>query len=127
MGKRPLPITIIGWIFIAFGSIGFLSSFLPPIGSLNALSPAEIQTHWMVHVARIAGVVSGVFMLKGMNWARWLLVVWIVFHLIVSVLHSLMELLMHAVIFAVVLYFIFRPPSSAYFRSSITESPPIPE
>jgi hypothetical protein len=118
MNKRPSSITVISWIFIVFGSIAFLSSFLPPVGTPAALSLADLKTHWMVHLARFLGVVSGVFMLYGFNWARWLLVIWIVFHLILSILHSPLQLLMHTLIFAVILYFIFRPQASAYFRGT---------
>jgi O-antigen ligase len=67
-----------------------------------------------------------VFMLYGFNWARWLLVVWIAFHVILSGLHSQFELLVHSLLFAVVLYFLFRPEASAYFRRTSGE-PPIPK
>ena len=42
----------------------------------------------MVHLSRSAQIVAGVFMLYGHNWARWLLVVWLAFHVIVGALHS---------------------------------------
>jgi hypothetical protein len=67
-----------------------------------------------------------VFMLYGFNWARWLLVVWIGFHIILSALHSPLQLLVHSLLFAVVLYFLFRPQASAYFRDTSTEPPQIP-
>jgi len=116
MDNRPRSITIISWIFIAIGSIGFLHSLLPYVDADSAHRLAYLKGHWMVHVARIVGFVSGLFMLYGFNWARWLLVVWMVFHLIISALHSPLILLMHTLIFAVILYFIFRPQASAYFR-----------
>ena len=108
-----------------FGGIGFLASLLPYFDAAPAQRIAELKTHWMVHVARIAAVLSGVFMLYGFNWARWLLVAWIVFHLILSILHSPLQLLMHTLLFAIVLYFIFRPQASAYFREAGTEPPPV--
>ena len=125
MNKRPRSITVISWIFIALGSIGFLASLLPYVDADSAQRLAYLKGHWVVHVARIIGFVSGLFMLYGFNWARWLLVIWIVFHLIISALHSPWVLLMHILIFAVVLYFIFRPQASTYFRGPSTESPPI--
>jgi hypothetical protein len=69
----------------------------------------------MVHLSRLASIVSGLFMLRGFNWARWLLVAWIVFHIVISALHSLFQLLIHVVIFSVILFFLFRPRASAYF------------
>ena len=73
------------------------------------------MSHWYVHLSRLLLIVAGVFMLKGHNWARWLLVLWILFHIVISALHSVLYLLMHVVIFSVILYFVFRRQSSFYF------------
>ena len=94
MNKRPRSITVISWIFIAFGSIALL---------------------------------CGMFMLYGFNWARWLLVIWLGYHVILSALHSLFELSVHSLLFTVVLYFLFRPPASTYFRGTRVEPPQIPK
>jgi hypothetical protein len=59
-----------------------------------------------------------VFMLRGCNWARWLLLVWIAYHVILSAFHSLSELVMHSLLFALVAYFLLRPQASAYFRGA---------
>ncbi|HJT26954.1 MAG TPA: hypothetical protein VJ784_06030, partial [Pyrinomonadaceae bacterium] len=58
-----------------------------------------------------------VFMLYGRNWARWLLVAWIAFHIIISALHSVLFLLMHVAIFSVILFFVFRRRASLYFNA----------
>ena len=63
MDKRPRSITIISWIFIAFGSIAFLTSLLPYIDTDAAGRIAYLKAHWMVHLARIVAVIGGVFML----------------------------------------------------------------
>lgn len=120
LDKRPRSITIISWICIAFGSISFLVSLLPYVDPLTVQRIAYLKSHWIVHVARLALVVSGVFMIHGFNWARWLLVVWIVFHVIISLLHSATQVLVHGLLFAVALFFIFRPRASAYFRLHTT-------
>src|SRR6266542_5980903 len=110
MNIRPRSITVISWIFIVFGSIALLSGLLPNVNITATERLAEFKGHWYVHVSRIVQVLSGVFMLYGFNWARWLLVVWIVFHVIISALHSPFQLLVHSLLFAVVLYFLFRQP-----------------
>ena len=115
MKKRPLSVTIICWIFIVFGAIALLYGLLPS-GHTNASQRmADLKGHWYVHVSRIVQILCGVFMLYGFNWARWLLVVWIAFHIVISILHSPFQLLVHSVLFAVILYFLFRRPASAYF------------
>jgi hypothetical protein len=121
MKQRPRSITIISWIFIIFGSISLLSGLLP-FGEITvAQRIAELKGHWMVHLSRILAVVGGVFMLYGRNWARWLIVVWILFHIVISALHSLTQLLIHAVIFTVILYFLFRREASAYFSTGLQD------
>ena len=106
MNQRPRSITIISWIFIIFGSIALLSGVLPL---------ADLKSHWYVHLSRLLQIVAGVFMLYGRNWARWLLVVWIAFHLVVGSMHGLVTLAMHVAIFSVILFFIFRRDANAYF------------
>jgi hypothetical protein len=56
--------------------------------------------------------------LLGHNWARWLLLAWLVFHVIVSAFHSPEEVAAHVVLLLLFAYFVFRPPASNYFRSA---------
>ena len=108
MPQRPRSITIICWLFIVFGSVALV----------GGLVTTDLKSHWYVHLSRFLQIVAGVFMLPGRNWARWLLVAWIAFHIIISALHSPLFLLMHALIFSVILFFLFRRPASAYFHAA---------
>jgi hypothetical protein len=107
MPRRPLSITIISWLFILFGSIALVSGLIT----------TDLRSHWYIHLSRLLQIVAGVFMLYGRNWARWLLVAWIAFHIIISALHSTLFLLMHVAIFSVILFFIFRRQASAFFNA----------
>jgi hypothetical protein len=118
MKSRPLSITIIAWLFTLFGSIALLSGLLPLADANKAQLLAEFKTHWMVHLSRLAQIVGGLFMLRGHNWARWLLVAWIVFHIVVGALHGWVQFLTHVVIFSVILFFLFRPRVNEYFARS---------
>lgn len=100
-----------------FGSIALIGGLLPLAGANAAQLAAEFKTHWMVHLSHLAAIVSGLFMLRGHNWARWLLVAWIVFHIVVGALHGWIPLLTHVVIFSVILFFLFRRIASEYFSS----------
>jgi hypothetical protein len=64
----------------------------------------------------LLAVVAGVFLLRGRNWARWLVVAWMVFHVVLSAVHPGHALVVHGVLTAVVIYFLFRAPASEYFR-----------
>jgi hypothetical protein len=114
--QRPLSITIISWLFIVFGAIALVAGLWPIVHMNGAQLGAEFEKHWMVHLSRSAQIIAGVFMLYGQNWARWLLVVWLAFHVVVGALHSPFHLITHAVFFLVGLFFLFRPGAAAYFR-----------
>jgi len=110
MPQRPRSITIISWLFIIFGSIALISG----------LVTTDLKSHWYIHLSRFLQIAAGVFMLCGRNWARWLVVAWIAFHIVISALHSALFLLMHVAIFFVILFFLFRRQASAYFLAPNT-------
>jgi hypothetical protein len=70
----------------------------------------------LVHAVRLLAIVGGAVALRGHNWARWLMLAWIGYHVVLSAFHAPVELIMHAVIAAIVAYALFRPPANAYFR-----------
>jgi chromate transport protein ChrA len=107
--KRPLPVTILGCLFIVVGLAGFVYH----------LSERPFD-HWIVliSIVRIIAVVGGVFLLMGRNWARWLLLAWLAFHVVVSAFHSLPESVAHIVLLMVIGYALLRPPASTYFQSA---------
>jgi uncharacterized membrane protein HdeD (DUF308 family) len=113
MNKRPLSVTVIGCIFVAAGVIGFAYHFT----EFKTQRPFEYGIVW-VCLLRLLAILGGVFVLRGNNWARWLLLVWIACHVILSAFHSLSELVAHGLLFAVIAYVLFRPQASAYFRTA---------
>lgn len=121
MNKRPRSIAVIAWLFIAVGCLGILKDVLPlatphasqRIADLHSQGAAELGLIWVV---RLLAVVGGAFILYGFNWARWLLVGWMGYHVALSVFHSPLELLVHSVLFGAILWLLFRPEASLYFR-----------
>ena len=117
--RRPVVITIIAWLFIFVGAAGLLKDWLPlltdgsrQLAKLKADGWADLGPAWTSRLLAIAG---GVGLLRRHNWARWLLVGWMVFHIGLSVLHSVSELLMHIVIFIPIGYVLFRPSVESFF------------
>jgi hypothetical protein len=131
MNKRPRSITVISWVFIALGGIALLNRLLPLVDDAAAGRFPELRAersfeYWPICLLHVLAIVCGMFMLYGFNWARWLLVVWIGYHVVLSIFHSPFELFVHSLLFAIILYFLFRPQASAYFlgaRALQFESP----
>lgn len=107
--KRPIAVTILGGLFIVAGTVGLVYHLRE-----RPLEPQIV----LVSMIRVLAIVGGIFLLLGHSWARWLLLVWLGFHVVVSAFHSLSEALAHAALFLFVGYFLFWPPASRYFRSS---------
>jgi len=113
MSKRPHSITVISWIFVAAGVSGLAyhaTEFKPQ-------RPFQYDVVW-VCLVRLLAIACGVFMLRGRKWARCLLLIWIAYHVILSSVHSLSQLVVHGLLFAVIACFLFRPGASAYFRGA---------
>jgi hypothetical protein len=112
MNKRPVSITIIGWIFIASGSVGLVYH----LKDFTA-QPFRWETFWVSFV-RLLAVAGGVLLLRGFGWARWLLLAWLAFHVVVSAFHTVSECMMHALLLAIIGYFLFDRRAAGYFRAS---------
>jgi uncharacterized membrane protein HdeD (DUF308 family) len=110
--KRPFQVTMLGWLFIAVGILSTADHLWK--GSLD---------RWIVPIllVGIIAVVAGAFLLRGARWARWLLLAWLAFHVVVSALSSLWDAMPHVVLLLVVGYFLLGPPTSEYFQRAQPE------
>ncbi len=111
MNKRPLSVTVLAWVYIAVGAIGFVYH-LPDLHANHAL---QFDGVW-IELVRLLAVLAGAFMLRGHNWGRWLALAWIAFHVIVGALHSFQQFGIHCLFCAVIAFFLFRPEATRYFR-----------
>ena len=105
--KRPLSVTILAWIYIAVGAVSFIYG-----APLHAIHADDV----MAESVRLSGIIAGAWMLRGENWARWLAIAWILFHVGLSAFHNLRELAVHAVFGVVIAILLFRPNAARYFR-----------
>ena len=113
MNKRPLSVTIVGWLFIAAGTIGMLYH----AREIDLAHPFAVELV-LALIVRALAIVGGIFLLRGARWARWLVIAWLVYHVILSVFHPVGELVMHVLLLAVIGYFLWRKESSRHFRTS---------
>jgi len=116
--KRPRSIIVVSLLFILLGLITLVHAAVELINTTDRLT--DLKSHWMIYLSAVAAIVGGVFLFKGQNWARWLLVLWMAFHIVVGALHGIVTLLTHVAIFAVILFFLFRRPASSYFKNRVS-------
>ena len=62
----------------------------------------------------IAALIGGAYLLRGHNWARWLLAVWMALHVAISIGQPV-ALAAHLVIFGFIAFLLFRPRASEHF------------
>jgi hypothetical protein len=113
MTRRPHSVTAISWLFMAAGVVGLVYH----ASEFKADRPFQNDALW-VCLVRLLAIVCGVFMLRGHNWARWGLLAWIAYHVVLGGFHSLSQLAVHGLLFAVVAWFLLRPQASTYFRGA---------
>jgi hypothetical protein len=107
--KRPFQVTVLGWLFIAVGTVSTAYHLWK--------SPLDRWTVPILVVGIIA-IVAGGFSLRGARWARWVVVGWLAFHVVVSALNSVADAVPHLVLLLVVGYFLLGPPTAKYFEGT---------
>src|SRR5687768_16171964 len=111
MKNRPIPVIIVSIVFILTGCIEFIYHF----NELFEPNDKLYESIWVLLI-RILAVVCGLLLFQGINWARWLAIAWLLYHVLLSVLHSTSEMIMHIVILILVSVLLYLPASSGYFK-----------
>ena len=112
MKNRPLPIVITALIFIITGFVGIVyhaNEYFEP-------TSIKVELVWILFI-RVLAIVCGLLLLRGVNWARWLAIAWLVYHVAIGALNSTSQMVAHIVILVIVSFLLFMPKSSAYFRN----------
>ena len=105
--RIPVSVWIIASLYFAVGTIGF-------IVHLHTLLAWQKDSVW-VEATELLAVVSAVFLLGRQNWARWLAVAWIAFHVVLSALHSYVQTAVHAAFMVLIVWALFQPAAKRYF------------
>ena len=112
MKGRPIPVIVVSILFILVGFVGFIYHIMEVSEPNNNLN----ETIWILSL-RILAVVCGVLLLKKVEWARWLAIAWLAFHVIISAFNSMAETIAHIVFLILVSVLLFLPVSTAYFQN----------
>ena len=112
MNKRPIPIVIVAAIYLLVGVMGFVYHFQElTAGHRDAIA---------IELTELLAVVAAAGLFRRQNWARWLALAWVVFHVVISLFHPLQELLIHLGLCVLISWLLFRPATSRWFRESIS-------
>lgn len=106
--RRPISVLVIACLYLAVGCIGFVFHFR------ELRHPDGVS----IELTEGLAILAGVFMLRGKNWARWLALAWMAFHVILSAFGAFRELAMHTIIFAGIAWLLFRADARRYFRGA---------
>lgn len=105
--KRPFEVSFLGWLMIAVGV--FATTYHLWTGTMD---------RWMsvIVLFEFVGIASGVFLLKGARWARWLMLAWVAAHVVAGALNSWKDGLPHLLLLVAIAYALLGPPTAKYYQ-----------
>ncbi|HEX3739412.1 MAG TPA: hypothetical protein VHV29_06770 [Terriglobales bacterium] len=106
--RRPVAILLVSYLYMAVGAVGFVVNFT----KLRALQQDSI---W-IELTESLAFIAGLYMFRGRNWARWLALGWMAFHVAIS-FPVIRQVLTHSIMFALIAWALFRPDARRYFTS----------
>ncbi|MCL5263575.1 MAG: hypothetical protein M1568_04850 [Acidobacteria bacterium] len=104
---RPLPVWVVACLYLLVGCVAFVSHF-HDLGKPDG--------GWVILTESLA-IVTGVFLLLRQNWARWLAVAWMAFHVAISY-GDIGKLIVHSCFLVLIVWLLFRESSRRYFRGA---------
>ena len=109
---------MIGALFVALGGIDLYLGVAPLLHGAARLAGDD----WLVLGLGAAALAGGLCLIAGHNWARWLLVAWMALHVPISAGQPV-QLLIHAAIFGLLAFTLFRGRAAEYFRRGPAAGP----
>lgn len=73
--NRPLSVTIIAVLYLIVGIAGFVGHGYEALTARHFPADAIV-----IEITEFLALLCGAFMLRGQNWARWVAVAWMAFH-----------------------------------------------
>lgn len=130
MKKRPISITIIAWWMIAGSAFGLFTlphSFnylLPRLATSSKLIMGIESIIIVGSIFAFINLIFGIFILRRAHWARISYAVFalvgLIFNVMVNAVHHPLNLVFFIVSNGVIIYLLFAPPASSYFKATVT-------
>lgn len=105
--RRPASVWVLSWLYIAVGTVAFVY-YLPALA-------ADQAEGVLIEVTEILAILSGIFMFLGRNWARWLALAWMAFHVVIS-FPVVRQVVNHSIILGLIAWLLFRQDARRYFQ-----------
>jgi hypothetical protein len=113
--RRPISVTVIACVYLVVGVLGFVFHFREAL-----VRHAFGYDTALIELTEVIAFVSGVFLLRASNWARWLALAWMLFHGIFSAFGAFRQFAVHTVICIVIAWALFHTQATRYFQSGRT-------
>jgi hypothetical protein len=104
--KRPFSVILIACLYLLVGVGGFV---------LNLHAFGQPDFFWM-EITELVAMIAGIFLLFGQNWARWLALLWMAFHVAIS-FEAPRNLVVHALFLVLIAWALFCREARLYFRA----------
>ncbi len=115
--KRPISVTLIAVLLLLSGTAGIAYH----ITDVKTWHPFPYE-YIAILLIRLLAILAGIYLLRGHDWARWVALLWVAFHLMISFWNSWSQVVVHTAVLAIFAWVLLRPAATAYFRPD--ETPP---
>ena len=103
-------VVAVGVLFLVLGALDVYQGVAPLFGPGSRLAGDDV----LVLAIGVAALAGGAYVLRGRNWARWLLAAWMALHVAISAGQPA-QLGAHLAIFGVLAFLLFRSRAAAHF------------
>ena len=116
--KRPITVTIVAILFILIGIANTFKAVRPLVGGSAAhITGHELMDSSFVFISAVLALLGGVLILRGANFGRWLVLIWMALHVVLSIFHKPMELAIHSALMVLLIGLLLLGSGGRYFAS----------
>ena len=109
--KRPVSVTVVACVYLLVGAGGFVSHF-----DLSLIKDISRFDGLWIELVEVLAFIAGLFLLRAQNWARWLALAWMAFHVAAGAFQGFPQFAVHLVFCAIIGWILFRPAATRYFH-----------
>jgi len=113
--KRPIVVILVSVLFIAIGIANLFKSVWPLVG--GNITSHELMDSALVLLSALLALLGGIYMLRAVSWARWLVLIWMALHVVLSIFHKPLELAIHSLILVLLIGLLLCGSGGRYFSN----------